>query len=387
MTALTSMNIRLLELLRIAMGVDSAMTDICTAEEWGLIYRLAKEQAIVGLLYKAVSVLPNEQMPPPDIIGRLYSDAEYIRIQNEKVHAFSVKLQKKFRENGFQTAILKGIGNASLYHTIHAERDEKNDLGVYRSSGDIDIWLIANDCTSIEANRKAILEYVRTFTPHVEARVHLVELSPIEGVPIEAHYVPMFFYSFRSQRRFERLCMQQARRQTTHQSSDMYIPTVDFNAVYQLSHILRHLFEEGIGLKQVVDYYSVLISMHDMTDDGQRIDVIREVDRLGMRPLAEAMMYVMQTAFRLPTEYMFCTPDEQKGKLLLNEDLRGGYMGLYDDRKSAWRLKGKVNMFLWKWRFNMRLWHLCPHEVVCAPLFRLWHYGWRHRHGYIPKEK
>ena len=363
------------------------MTETCTAEEWGMIYRLAKEQAIGGLLYKAVSVLPNEQIPPPDIIGRLYSDAEYIRIQNEKVHAISVALQNKFREHGFQTAILKGIGNASLYHTIHAEREEQNDLGTYRSSGDIDIWLIANGCTSIEANRKAILEYVRSFTPRIEARVHHVELSPMEGVPIEAHYVPMFFYSFRSQRRFERLCMQQVRRQTTHQSGDLYIPTADFNAVYQLSHILRHLFEEGIGLKQVVDYYYVLVGMHETMDDGQRIDVIREIDRLGMRPLAEAMMYVMQTAFRLPTEYMFCAPNEQRGKLLLRELLQGGYMGLFDDRKTAWRLKGKVNMFLWKWCFNMRLWHLCPREVVCAPVFRLWHYGWRHRHGYIPKEK
>ena len=387
MTALSSMNIRLLELLRIAMDVDSSMTDTCTEEEWGMIYRRAKEQAIVGLLYKAVSVLPKEQMPPPDIIGRLYSDAEYIRIQNEKVRALSITLHNKFRENGFQTVVLKGIGNASLYYTIQSERDEENDLGAYRSSGDIDIWLMANGCTSIEANRRAVVEYVRTFTPYIEARVHHVELSPIDGIPVEAHYVPMFFYSFRSQRRFERLCMQQARRQMTHQSGDLFIPTADFNAVYQLSHILRHLFEEGIGLKQIVDYYFVLLNLRDMTDDGRRIDVTQEIERLSMRPLAGAMMYVLQEAFRLPDEYMICPPDEDKGKLLMNEVLRGGYMGLYDDRKSGWRLNGKINMFLWKWRFNMRLWQLCPREVLCGPLFRLWHYGWRHRHGYIPKEK
>ena len=384
MATLTSLNIRLHELLRIAMGVDSAMADTCTAEEWDIIYRRAKEQAVVGLLYNAVSVLSNEQMPPPDIIGRLYSDAEYIRMQNEKVCAISVKLQNKFRENGFHTVILKGSGNAVLYYTNHAKRDEQNDLGAYRSTGDIDIWLIANGCTSVEANRKAVIEYIHRFTPHVEARVHHVELSPIEGIPVEAHYVPMFFYSFRSQKRFEKLCMQQVPRQITHRSGDLYTPTADFNAVYQLSHILRHLFEEGIGLKQIVDYYFVLVSMHDTTDDGRRIDIIREIDRLGMHKLAAAMMYVMHVVFRLPTEYMFCKPDERLGRKLMHEVSQGGYMGLYDNRKSDWRMRGKMAMFIWKLRFNMRLWQLCPREVLSGPLFRLWHYGWRRKNGYVP---
>lgn len=383
MNALTSLNVRLLELLRIAMGVDSAMTSICTAEEWGMIYRLAKEQAIVGLLYKAVSVLPKEQMPPPDIIGRLYSDAEYIRTQNEKVNVISLSLQNKFRNDGFHTIILKGAGNASIYNNLSNRQNERSDLGNYRTTGDVDIWLIANGCSSVEQNRTLVIEYVQKFAPQAELLIHHVGIPPVDGIHVELHYLPMFFYSFRSQRRFDALCMQQAYRQTRHQIGNLIVPTADFNAVYQLSHILRHLFEEGIGIKQIIDYYYVLSSLHAMNDDSLSIDVLHEIDRLSMRPLAEAMMYVLHEAFRLPDDYMICSPEADKGKLLMNEVMRGGYMGLYDDRKSDWRLNGKMSMFIWKWRFNMRLWKLCPREVLCAPMFRLWHYLWRCRVGHV----
>lgn len=40
------------------------------------------------------------------------------------------------------------------------------------------------------------------------------------------------------------------------------IPTVLYNAVYQLLHIYKHLFESGIGLRQLMDFYFVLRALH-----------------------------------------------------------------------------------------------------------------------------
>ena len=36
-------------------------------------------------------------------------------------------------------------------------------------------------------------------------------------------------------------------------------PTRDFNAVFLLIHIYRHFFDEGIGLRQLMDYYYCII--------------------------------------------------------------------------------------------------------------------------------
>ena len=38
------------------------------------------------------------------------------------------------------------------------------------------------------------------------------------------------------------------------------VPTLQFNALYQLLHIYKHIFEEGIGLRQMMDYYYLLKS-------------------------------------------------------------------------------------------------------------------------------
>ena len=40
------------------------------------------------------------------------------------------------------------------------------------------------------------------------------------------------------------------------------IPTVEFNIIFQLTHIYSHLMNEGIGLRQLVDYYYVLCDFY-----------------------------------------------------------------------------------------------------------------------------
>ena len=40
------------------------------------------------------------------------------------------------------------------------------------------------------------------------------------------------------------------------------IPTVEFNIIFQLTHIYSHLMNERIGLRQLVDYYYVLCDFY-----------------------------------------------------------------------------------------------------------------------------
>ena len=40
------------------------------------------------------------------------------------------------------------------------------------------------------------------------------------------------------------------------------IPTVEFNIIFQLTHIYSHLMNEEIGLRQLVDYYYVLCDFY-----------------------------------------------------------------------------------------------------------------------------
>lgn len=41
------------------------------------------------------------------------------------------------------------------------------------------------------------------------------------------------------------------------------VPTINFNIIYILSHLYRHVFTEGIGLRQLIDYYFVLVKSEE----------------------------------------------------------------------------------------------------------------------------
>lgn len=41
-------------------------------------------------------------------------------------------------------------------------------------------------------------------------------------------------------------------------AGDIAIPTTAFNVIYQLCHLYHHFFDEGIGMRQMIDYYYVV---------------------------------------------------------------------------------------------------------------------------------
>ena len=53
-----------LELLQIALGNRSRLSEPCSDAEWEEVYSTVKKQAMVGITFYAVKLLPAEQMAP-----------------------------------------------------------------------------------------------------------------------------------------------------------------------------------------------------------------------------------------------------------------------------------------------------------------------------------
>ena len=102
-----------------------------------------------------------------------------------------------------------------------------------------------------------------------------------------------------------------------------------FNRVYILSHIYRHLFDEGVGLRQLMDYYYVL---RQGFTEAERQETLRMLKQFKMVRFAEAVMWVLQEVFGLEAKYMLTTPNEREGKFLLDEIMMAGNFGHYDPR-------------------------------------------------------
>lgn len=171
--------------------------------------------------------------------------AQQVRRQNRKVNLVASKLFSMLREDGLRCCILKGQGNALMYPNPYS-----------RTSGDIDVW--------VNASREYLTEYAkRHFKLEVDIRFHHLETT-MDGVPVELHFFPCSmnnpFYHARLQKWFKRNADLQCSNVVSLLDGigEIAIPTTAFNVICQLTHLYHHFFDEGIGMRQIIDYYYVV---------------------------------------------------------------------------------------------------------------------------------
>ena len=144
---------------------------------------------------------------------------------------------------------------------------------------------------------------------------------------------------------------------------------------FQLTHIYAHLKNEGIGLRQLVDYYYVLIS-DDLSLIRDRVQ--KDLKELGLWKFAGGIMYIMQEVFGMPASRLIVPPNEKYGKFVLNEVLEAGNFEKHDARNRFGR--SKLGHNLQRVYRDIRLVKYFPAEALCEPLFRIWHFFWRLKH-------
>lgn len=151
-----------------------------------------------------------------------------------------------------------------------------------------------------------------------------------------------------------------------------------YDVIYQMNHIYRHLIDEGVGLRQIVDYYFLLMSDGGGVKDG----VKHTIEYLGMKRFASALMWVLHTVFAMPHEKMVYEPSEKDGRFFLNEIMMAGNFGHSDSRMTALeveegKLSYQVSKALRRIKRNMRFFRSYPSEVFFEPYSRIWHFAWK----------
>lgn len=139
-----------------------------------------------------------------------------------------------------------------------------------RTPGDIDIW--------VEGGDKRVISFVRSISPHEKACYHHIEFPSYKGVEVEVHYRPSFLLCFWHNRKLQKYYERVKEEQFSHQvmlgeQGEIAIPTVEFNLIFQLTHIYAHLMNEGIGLKQLLDYYYVLCDFYKVYQNSSNPSV------------------------------------------------------------------------------------------------------------------
>ena len=348
------------ELIQIAIGKRKQLSHTPTEEEWQELYSLAKKQALVGITFMGVERLPNEQRPPKKILLQWYTATERIKAMNADMNQKALMVANRFLKDGFRSVILKGQGIAQLY-----------PQGEYRTSGDIDVW--------VEGGHKRVLDYVRRYTSDSKPVYHHVDFPVVRGLDIEVHFTPSWMNSPFTNRRLQRFCRKRAKvlfTETDSPYTELPVPNIAFNRIFILIHIYRHLFGEGIGLRQLMDYYYVLLQ--GFTEE-EREETMSTLRTLKMERFTSAVMWVLQTVFLLEDKFLLTEPKEREGRFLLNEIMLAGNFGHYDERIRRIKNESSLQVFTRRVSRNFRFIRSYPSEVIWSPFFKIWHWFWRKR--------
>ena len=238
--------------LRYCLGYKGDMSRVVAGMDWQELYSFASKQALLGLCFDGIERLgkeyPEELKRNPigrELLMNWMGKAQQIRRQNMKVNAVAGKLFSMLREDGVRCCILKGQGNALMYPNPYS-----------RTPGDIDVW--------VNASREQITEYTKKhFELGDDTRYQHIETS-VDGVPVELHFFPCSMNNILYHARLQKWFRRNADLQCSHIVSlpdgagDIAIPTTAFNVIYQLCHLYHHFFDEGIGMRQIIDYFLVV---------------------------------------------------------------------------------------------------------------------------------
>ena len=357
------------DFLKYCLDRKDNMSNVVADIGWQQLYSFASKQAILGLCFDGIERLgkeyPEELKQNPigrELLMTWMGKAQQIRRQNVKVNGVAAKLYSKFRDDGLRCCILKGQGNALMYPNPYS-----------RTPGDIDVW--------VNASREEITEYAqKKFELEDDIRLQHLETS-FDDVPVELHFFPCsmnnLIYNARLQKWFKRNADLQCSNVVSLPDGigEIAIPTTAFNVVYQLTHLYHHFFDEGIGMRQIIDYYYV-VSMLNVNCE-MLTWLPKELKYLGLWKFAGAVMYVLHEALGLSEEKMIAPMDEKRGKLLLAEILNGGNFGKHFTKYGHFTQQGMAKKYFLKiWR-NIHFVRYYPAEALSEPIFRTWHFFWR----------
>lgn len=419
------MNELFFELIRVAIGKHDCLSRTPSAKEWKRLFKMAERQRLLGICFYGVKKVASPKYDNDDDIiedegrktkdeghndrkisipGDLYDywlgTAALIQQQNQKVNRQCVEVSARLKEAGFKCSILKGQGIAQLYNDGRRTKDERqnesNFLGMFRQSGDIDIW--------VDGGMKKAMAWAKQEYGDVEFDYINAHLPMYKDTEVELHWRVQSLDNLWKNKKLQRWLEEHKEEllNTTEVLPDgagsIPVPSSAFNSFYILLHCYHHMFTEGLGLRQVMDYFFVLQEYEKSEEcrvkSEELLDLLRQ---FGMLKFAKAMMWVLQHVFeennvdeerrkknedtkdnwRERYPWMIVEPDEDEGRFLLKELMLNGNFGHFDKRVKKVSKNKRIQAILNRVQHNFYLAAHYPNASLWPPIWLAWHFLWK----------
>jgi len=345
-----------LAFLRYALDNQSPYPDFLEKIDWDGLMDFGQRQSILGVLYYGLNRIPANVPNRP----HRKKVAEWVGIynelvkRNEEVNKDAARITYFFyKKYGVKSCILKGQANTAYYPDPFM-----------RTPGDIDLWT--------DQDELSIMRIAYSLNKETIDKIdyHHVELPGLLKTVLEVHFKPSFmvnlWYQKRLDRFFDEVKKQQFRNfHTLPNGRTICVGTHEFNRVFQLTHLEHHFLTEGVGFRQVIDYYYLL--RQGFTPE-EREASMKIIDHLHMHKFAAGLMWVLHHVLGLDEKYLLTEPNEKVGKLMRDEILKGGNFGHYDERYDFHGKKRWGAFFLETWRNLHFVFHFPAETIWGRPL-------------------
>ena len=203
---------------------------------WEAVLLLARQQTVVGLVYRGLDVLPEEWLPSMRVMAVFMACADRIEKTNAKMNKTIVKLWRHFQEKGITAVLQKGQGLAQMYPDPSL-----------RECGDIDIYFPENVENPLEGIADA----------NCEKRPDGSVFYTVDGIVVEQHNHLLDIASPLRQKFIKKLIADKGFEKVRVGGDDgvaVPVPAPEVNLLLISSHILKHILGVGIGLRQICDF-------------------------------------------------------------------------------------------------------------------------------------
>lgn len=233
--------------------------------DWEEVCRLADEQSVTGLIAAGIDTLPLSERPPQAVVLQLVGSTLQLEQRNRAMNSYINHLFKELRKAGIYSLLIKGQGVAQCY-----------EKPLWRASGDIDLLL---DAANYEKAKHHLIPVATNVDKEYTYLKHLG--MTVDGWAVELHGTFLSRLSRRIDKEIVRIQDNVFKlgevRAWRNGDTDVYLPSVDNDIFFLFTHILRHYFFEGIGLRQICDWCRLLWTYRDKLNRGLLESRIRKM--------------------------------------------------------------------------------------------------------------
>lgn len=355
---------QIVELVKVALGQDCDR-NVLQNLDINAIYDVAQGQAVLGLaldgLEKLSFSLPNKENK--NLLFKWIGMREMTRQQNILHRKALIRIHDLLKSKGIPVVFMKGVTAAQRY-----------PQPLQRAVGDIDFVVSRDDFkrTMKALEEIADVDYNLVHEHHGMAHIGDITIEPhykVHNYQYEANDKAMqeiFDYVFPNKLRYVDIDDEQI---------PMFPPTME--SVFLVSHMVNHAYEEGLGLRQVIDYRQML------QKDGDEIDWALHTEYLQRMHMSRAFHIftrICEQYLGLPTG--ICDLHYSSSEIRFADKMMEDIMNVGNFGRSAYVFDhssklGEMKNYLWVLSRCIRLGFLCRTESMSWPIAKAKRYFWK----------